>query len=122
MTISSRTAAKTNRLQTKPTNQNKMKTHAKFIFVTVAMALYAAVRAFANDPQLQMIDNHHGTYIYLSRPGTTGTTIAFGGHPKRSGGMAYNAKSINPSPSEAKSEFREVTTPHGTVSYFAPAE
>ena len=98
-----------------------MKTHTPFIFATVANALFTTGSAVASDPQWQVIDNHHRAYYCLARPPQTGTTVAFGGHPKKTGSMA-TTKQANTNSSEEKLGFREVSTAHGTVSYYGPDE
>jgi len=97
-----------------------MKIHPKFGLVALAIAQFATGSAFAGDLQLQAIDNHHGAYIYMFRPAPSGTTIAFGGHAKGTGGTTTKPTKVIPT--AEKSSFREFSTPHGTVSYFAPAE
>ncbi len=111
--------AKTNQNTKK---QNNMKTHTLFILAAVANALFTTGSAVASDPQWQVIDNHHGTYLYPARPSQTGTTVAFGGNPKKIKSMATTTKRTNENPRDAKLGFHDVTTPHGTVNYFGPVE
>jgi hypothetical protein len=72
----------------------------------------------ATDSGSYTIDNHHGTVTYLARPAQNEATIAFGGASKARTVMKSNEpKSVEPAVG-----MREVATPHGTVSYFAPVE
>lgn len=92
-----------------------MKTIAKLSFAGIATALLATAGAFANDSEPRMIDNHHGSVTYLGRPVQKEATIAFGGH-------AEAASRVSVKVARDDVRLREVSTPHGTVSYFAPAE
>jgi hypothetical protein len=69
------------------------------------------------DPGSYTIDHHHGTTTYLARPAQNEATIAFGGTSK-----ARSAMKSNEPKSQPKVERREVTSPHGTVTYFASIE
>lgn len=97
-----------------------MKTITQFALTGLATALFAAGSALAAGSEVRSVDNHHGTVTYL--PSSTQqkkqVTIAF-----------YNARagtglgsSANRAAKRDQGSFRQVTTPHGTVSYFAPAE
>ena len=92
-----------------------MKTITKLSLAAVATTLLATAGAFANDTELRAIDNHHGSVLYLSRPAQKEITVAFGGHAK----VATRASQPVP---RSEVRLRQVSTPHGTVSYFAPAE
>ena len=72
----------------------------------------------ATDPGSYTIDDHHGTMTYLARPAQNKATIAFGGTSKARTPMKRN----EPKSNEPKVERREVTSPHGTVTYFAAIE
>lgn len=87
------------------------------ILATLAAALFATGSAVASDP----IDNHHGSFLYPSRPTQAVTTVAFGGHAERVTSNTNTVTRTNSDASDAKLIFREVTTPHGVVSYYAPA-
>jgi hypothetical protein len=98
-----------------------MKTQTQFILVAFATAIISTGSAVAGDPKLQAIDNHHGTYIYSARPAGVMPTIALGGHAETEGGETVTAKRTLSNLNEPKRSLRVVATPHGTVSYFAPA-
>jgi hypothetical protein len=88
----------------------------------LALILLAVGSAAASDSQWRAIDNHHGASTYLPRSAETSAAIAFGGHAKGAGSTTTRVTRTNSSVKEPKSGFREVTTPHGTVNYFEPAE
>jgi len=92
-----------------------MKTLAKLSFTGIATALLATAGAFANDTETRAVDNHHGSVIYLSRPAQKEATMAFGGH---STAASLTSQKVT----RDGVHLRQVSTPHGTVSYFAPTE
>jgi hypothetical protein len=98
-----------------------MKTSTKFILAGLATALFATGSSMAGD--LQVIDNHHGSYIYPYRPAQTWPTVAFTGHRKGLGSANISVKRTEEKPaSEPNLGIRAIMTAHGTVSYYAPVE
>jgi hypothetical protein len=93
-----------------------MKTTTKLALASITAVLFTG-GAFANDAERNAIDNHHGVVTYYARPAQQqheATVAVF------TGGKAVRRP-------QAKVErdalaFKEVSTPHGTISYFAPAE
>ncbi|MEI9894639.1 MAG: hypothetical protein WDN28_12315 [Chthoniobacter sp.] len=92
-----------------------MKSITKLTLAGITTALFATGGAFANDAEGRTIDNHHGSVTYLSRPAQTPVTIAFAGHVKAAQSGTEKVKRV-------EARFHEVSTPHGTVNYFAPTE
>ena len=94
-----------------------MKTITKLALAGISASLFTA-SAIANDAGLRGIDNHHGSVTYVrstQSEGQKGVTIGVytGGRT-----IGYAAVQVERQPVT----FHQVSTPHGTVSYFAPAE
>jgi hypothetical protein len=93
-----------------------MKTITKLTLAGISAALFTA-SAIGNDT-VQAIDNHHGAVTYLrstQQEGQRGVTI----------GVYTGRKAVGFAPAQVERQpvtFHQVSTPHGTVSYFAPAE
>lgn len=96
-----------------------MKTTTQFAITALATLVFATGSAFAADSEVRTVDNHHGTVTYLPRSTERKqVTIAF--YNQRAGaGLGGGANRVA---KRDQGTFRQVTTPHGTVSYFAPAE
>jgi hypothetical protein len=94
-----------------------MKTINTLTLAGIATALFATGSAFAGDANWRAVDNHHGAATYLPRAEQKEITIAL--YHERSG---KGIGRVNNAVKRDAGDFREVTTPHGTVSYYAPAE
>jgi len=95
-----------------------MKTNAKFALAGLTAVLFATGSAFAGGSEVRTIDNHHGTVTYLPREASQkNVTIAL--YNQRGGSGLVQA---NRQVKRDQGTFRQVATPHGTVSYYAPAE
>jgi len=102
-----------------------MKTLTKFAVATVATVLFSSGGAFAGDSVWHAVDTHHGSFIYMSRPvQQEQPTFAFGGHAKASTSRQNGQFTERAASSVERQGVRlhQVSTPHGTVSYFAPVE
>lgn len=95
-----------------------MKTVTQFALTGLATVLFATGSAFAGESEVRTIDNHHGTVTYLPRAAAQ-ETVTVGFYNQRTGrGIGHAKQEARPN----RGDFRNVTTPHGTVSYYAPAE
>ena len=94
-----------------------MKTVTQFALTGLATVLFATGSAFAGESELRAIDNHHGVVTYVPVDKTQ-KNVTVGFYNGRTG------KGVGPAKKQTKSsrgDYRDVTTPHGTVSYYAPA-
>jgi hypothetical protein len=101
-----------------------MKTNSKFALAALTAVLFATGSALADDSGWYTIDNHHGRITYIRRPVTETQkqpTVGFFGHSKGVGHKNNEIKRTETKPAEHNVGLREISTPHGTVSYFAPA-
>jgi len=104
-----------------------MKTSTKMILAGLATAFFTAGSSIAGD--LQVVDNHHGSYVYLypARTAETSatrgwTTFAFFGRGNGVGNSEARVQRAEKAPRQSKLGIHEVQTGQGTVSYYAPAE
>ena len=95
-----------------------MKTVTQFAFTGLAAVLFATGSTFAGESEVRAIDNHHGviTYVPVDRTQNTVTVGFYNGRTDRGIGRAKKETKLY------RGSYRDVTTPHGTVSYYAPAE
>jgi hypothetical protein len=95
-----------------------MKTVTQFALTGLATMLLATGSAFAGESEVRTIDNHHGATTYLPR-NTTQRSVTVGFYNQRTGkGVGRVNREAKPN----QGAYRDVTTPHGTVTYYAPAE
>jgi len=95
-----------------------MKTVTQFALTGLATVLFATGSAFAGESEVRAIDNHHGVVTYLPVDRTQ-KSVTVGFYNGRTGkGVGTAKKQAKPD----RGALRDVTTPHGTVSYYAPAE
>ncbi|HSI14529.1 MAG TPA: hypothetical protein VK961_20935 [Chthoniobacter sp.] len=95
-----------------------MKTNTQLALTGLATVLFATGSAFAGNSEVRTIDNHHGTVTYLPRE-TSQKSVTIALYNQRGGS---GVGQVNRQARRDQGTFRQVATPHGTVSYYAPAE
>lgn len=95
-----------------------MKTLNHLALTSLVTALFVTSSAFAGDSTARTVDNHHGTVTYLShRAAQKPVSIAFYNSDAGSG-----LRGAQKGAEKNQVVSRNVTTAHGTVIYYAPAE
>lgn len=95
-----------------------MKTVTQLALTGLVTALLATGSALAGDTEVRTIDNHHGAVTYLPRE-TSQKKVTIALFNQRAGS---GVGSVKKETQRNEVVSHNVTTPHGTVIYYGPAE